>query len=115
MKFNILKTRQGKLRNVLTHNFLNKKITKDDISGLISIVEDYEKNNLLAIEKLKKEKKIESKRVSGGLKQAINSHGPITKELIGSATKRIMGALLTNKKKESFMDKLKKFFTKWIN
>lgn len=42
------------------------------------------------------EKKKISKKISGGLKQAINAHGPITKELIGSATKRIYGNLQQN-------------------
>jgi hypothetical protein len=33
------------------------------------------------------------KLINGALKQTINAHGPITKERIGSATKRILGAL----------------------
>jgi uncharacterized membrane-anchored protein YjiN (DUF445 family) len=115
MKFNILKTRNGKLRNKLSNNFPNNKLTEKDIDLIMFMVDDYEKANLLTIEKLKKEKVIESKRISGALKQTIHAHGPITKEFIGSATKRIYGSLLNNEKKESFIDKLKKFFTKWIN
>jgi uncharacterized membrane-anchored protein YjiN (DUF445 family) len=115
MIFNILKTRNGKLKNKLTAGFLNKKINENDIELIINIVEEYEKANLSTIDKLKRKQKIQSKRISGAIKQTIDAHGNITKMLIGSATKRIMGALLTNEKKESFMYKLKMFLTKWIN
>lgn len=97
MIFNILKTRNGKLKNKLIASFLNKKITENDIESIINVVEEYEKANLSTIEKLKKDKSLESKRISGALKQTINAHGPITKDLIGSACKRIMGSLLTDK------------------
>lgn len=97
MIFNILKTRNGKLRNKLANNFPKNKLTDKDIDQLMSIVEDYEKANLATIDKLKKDKTLETKRISGALKQSINAHGPITKELIGSATKRIYGSLLTDK------------------
>jgi len=115
MKFNILKTRNGKLRNKLTNNFPKNKLTDKDIEMLMTMVEDYEKANLATIDKLKRKRKIDAKKISGAIKQTIDAHSVITKELIGSATKRIMGALLTNEKKESFMDKLKMFFIKWIN
>ena len=94
MKFNIFKTRNGKLRNKLVNNFLNKKITDKDIESMMFMVDEYEKANLSTIDKLKKDKLRESKRISGALKQTIDAHGPITKELIGSATKRIYGSLL---------------------
>lgn len=108
MKFNILKTRNGKLRNKLSNNFPKNKLTEKDIDQLMSIVEDYEKANLATIDKLKKDKTLETKRISGALKQAINSHGPITKELIGSATKRIYGSLLVDKKAYSSYVKIHK-------
>lgn len=101
--FNALKTRNGKLRNKLSNNFLNKKLTDKDIDDLMSVIENYEKVNLSAIDKLKKDKAIESKRISGALKQTINAHGVITKELIGSATKRIMGALLADNNDKNFI------------
>ncbi len=94
MKFNIFKTRNGKLRNKLVNNFLNKKITEKDVESIMSMVDEYEKANLSTIDKLKKDKSREAKRISGALKQTIHAHGPITKELIGSATKRIYGSLL---------------------
>jgi hypothetical protein len=101
--FNALKTRSGKLKNKLSNNFLNKKLTDKDIDDLISVIENYEKVNLSSIDKLKKDKAIESKRISGALKQTINAHGVITKELIGSATKRIMGALLADNNDKNFI------------
>lgn len=101
MKFNILKTRNGKLRNKLSNNFPKNKLAEKDIELLMSIIDDYEKANLLTIEKLKKDKNLESKRISGALKQTINAHGPITKELIGSATKRIYGSLLADDNNEN--------------
>jgi hypothetical protein len=108
MKFNILKTRNGKLRNKLTNNFPKNKLTDKDIETLMTMVEDYEKANLATIEKLKKDKVIESKRISGAIKQAIHAHGPITKELIGSATKRVYGSLLNDENNESKFIKIDK-------
>jgi hypothetical protein len=108
MKFNILKTRNGKLRNKLTNNFPKNKLTDKDIEMLMTMVEDYEKANLATIDKLKKDKVLESKRISGAIKQTIHAHGPITKELIGSATKRIYGSLLNNEHNESKFIKINK-------
>jgi hypothetical protein len=110
MKFNILKTRNGKLREKLINQLLNKTITEKDIDFILNSVNEYEKNNLDTIEKLKKEKIYETKRISGALKQTIHAHGAITPQFIGSATKRIYGSILSNEKKESFINKLKKFF-----
>lgn len=73
MKFNILKTRNGKLRNKLTNNFPKNKLTDKDVETLMIMVEDYEKANLATIEKFKKDKSLESKRISGALKQTINA------------------------------------------
>ena len=56
----------------------------------------YEENNLKQINKLKRNRIIEHNRIKGALKQTINAHGSINKRLIGSATKRISGALLDN-------------------
>lgn len=36
--------------------------------------------------------------ISGALKAAIDAHGPITKELIGSATKRIVGQMAAERR-----------------
>lgn len=100
MKFNILKTRLGRLESKIK---LELETTSPNINNILNVVKDYEKDNLNTIEKLRKDKIIDSKRINGALKSAIAAHGPITKLLIGSATKRINGALLdnTNKIKES--------------
>src|ERR1035438_7713293 len=91
MKFNVLKTRLGRLEQKIT---LALAKPKPDIKEIISAVESYEQDNLDTIEKLRKERQYESRKISGALKQCIGSHGPITKLLIGSATKRIMGMVL---------------------
>lgn len=38
--------------------------------------------------------------IVGGLRDTIRAHGPITKLLIGSAAKRILGILLAKEKKD---------------
>lgn len=102
----IFKNRKTKL-----YQYIDFELNSDspDINNIMHWIEEYEKNNLETIEKLKREKTLTTKKISGALKQTINSHGPITKILIGSATKRIYGALLESKKET----KIKKFL-KWI-
>lgn len=105
MRFDILRTRRGKLSEKLKNEISSKT---PSLENILIIIDEYEKNNLDTIEKLRREKIYETKRISGALKQSINAHGPITSILIGSATKRIMGALLTNEKtkKEFFLTKI---------
>ncbi len=67
-----------------------------DIKNILKAVDEYQKDNIDTIEKLRKEKKVELTKINGALKMSIHSHGPITKELIGSASKRIYGALIVN-------------------
>ncbi len=50
--------------------------------------------------KEKTERQLLSKKIVGGLRETIRAHGPITKRLIGSAAKRIIGTLLARKKNE---------------
>ena len=108
MKFNVLKTRRGKLKAKI-EEYLKRK----DIEGILEAVDTYEKDNLETIEKLKRKRHVEMNRINGALKQSINAHGPITKILIGSATKRVYGALLNNNTEPSFIKKLfKKLFKK---
>lgn len=92
------KSREERLKNKLSGLFLNKTITPDKLDAMILAVNDYEKANLDTINKLKKDKLYETKRISGALRQTINAHGPITLNYIGSATKRIYGVLLDNPK-----------------
>lgn len=103
----VFKNRKTNLRNKI-----EKCLITSDIDGILKAVDDYEKDNLSTIEKLKRDKKIELNRINGALKMTINAHGPITKLLIGSAGKRIHGALL-NDDKPNWFEKIKKFFRKW--
>ncbi len=90
------KTRDGKLKHKIETEITK---SKPDMELLMGFVRDYEKDNLDTINKLKKNKKVELKKINGALKQAINAHGPITAVLIGSASKRIYGSLLLNEPK----------------
>lgn len=63
---------------------------------IVRLFKKYEQSNINQIKKLNKRRINEHNRIRGGLKQTINAHGPIDKNLIGSATKRIYGALITN-------------------
>lgn len=107
MGFNLLKTRGGKLENTIKQE-LEK--AEPDLIVIMDSIYEYEKSNLATIEKLKRDKKVETNRINGALKQTIQSHGPITMTLIGSATKRIYGSILSDEKKESFINRVKKFF-----
>lgn len=104
MSFNIIKNRRGNLISKL-----NTELNKNPINqeSILTIIDGYEKNNLETISKLKKERLNETKRISGALKQTINAHGSITPKLIGSATKRIYGALLKDEKPKVKPNKLK--------
>lgn len=116
MRFNLIKSRKEKLKKQIEYIALNKNVTSVEIDKLVVLFENYEKDNLTNIEKLSRPKALDTKRISGALKQTINSHGPITKELIGSATKRIFGSLLEEPKvvivepeKETFINKILKY------
>jgi hypothetical protein len=93
-RFNILRTRKGKLMEKIEYELEREK---PDLMKIIKSVDDYEKANLETINKLRRQKELDIRRINGALKQTINAHGPITKELIGSASKRIYGALLKEK------------------
>lgn len=96
MSFYKFKTREERLINKLNNSFLNKKLTKDEINEIVEIFNQYEKVNIDTINKLKKDKQIETKRISGAIKSFLNAHPVLTKELIGSLTKRIYGSLLND-------------------
>ena len=86
-------TRKGRLENKLRAELA---MPKPEIGKLLDAIDEFEADNIATIEKLKKKKQIDTKRINGALKQTINAHGPITKLLIGSASKRIYGSMLTN-------------------
>lgn len=88
-----IKTRKEKIKEFLQFK-LNSKLNSNDIDNILDIFNVFEKDNLDTIVKLKRKKVYETKRISGALKQTIQAHGPITKQFIGSATKRIYGSLL---------------------
>jgi hypothetical protein len=67
-----------------------------DVDDLFNLFVKYEQSNLKKIDKLTRERLVERNRIKGALKQTINAHGPIDMRLIGSATKRVCGALITN-------------------
>ncbi len=77
---------------------IDELINSKDISSesIYNLFLKYESNNVKQINKLTRNRKIEVNRIKGGLKQTIKAHGPIDSKLIGSATKRIYGALLSN-------------------
>ncbi len=104
--FNILRTRKGKLKEKIKYAL---ESNTQDISKILNAIEEYERANLDTINKLRREKSLDIKRINGALKQTINAHGPITKDFIGSASKRIYGALL-KEKNESFITKLLNIF-----
>jgi hypothetical protein len=94
MKNSLLKTRRGKLKRKLEEQIVGTCIDEQQLDKILKIVDEYEKDNLETINKLKRLKSLDTNRINGALKQTINAHGPITKVLIGSATKRIYGSLL---------------------
>jgi len=106
--FDILKTRKGRLESKISLELAKSKPNLDDI---IAIVDEYESSNIDTIEKLKRKKILDIKKINGALKQTINAHGPVTKELIGSASKRIYGALMDDKKNKNLITRIIKFFT----
>ncbi len=110
MKFDLLRTRHGILRTKLKRELLK---TNPDIDVIITHIEDYEARNLATIEKLKRGRALEMKKINGALRQTIQAHGPITKVLIGSASKRIFGALLADPN-QGFFKKLRKKLKKWV-
>ena len=90
-------SRRGKLEHKIREELT---LDKPKIDEILKHVDKYEEDNLLTIDKLKKDKIYDTKRINGALRQTITAHGPITMVLIGSACKRIHGALLSNKPPE---------------
>lgn len=104
--FEVLSTRKGRLKAKLESELGRPS---PDINNILQFVDEYEKSNLETITKLKRGKQITINKINGALKQTIFFHGPITKELISSASKRIYGSLLVVKK-----ENLIKRIIKWI-
>lgn len=96
--FDKFRSRKGKLELGIEDEL---SLDEPSVENILKLVDNYEKDNLDTIEKLKRGKSLELKRINGALKQTIDAHGPITKVLIGSASKRIHGALLSSQPKPS--------------
>jgi len=114
MKFDLIATREGVLMHNIRYELASPKPNPDKI---LAHIKQYEKKNLETIEKLRREKKIETNKIKGALKSTIHAHGPITMVLIGSATKRIYGSLLADSdtQKENVFKKLVNKIKKWLS
>jgi hypothetical protein len=111
MKFDLIMTRDGKLKHNIKYELASKE---PNINKIMNHIKQYEQDNLNTIEKLRRERKIETNKINGALKSTIKAHGPITLVLIGSATKRIWGALLSDKK-ENIIKKIVNKIKKWLS
>jgi hypothetical protein len=105
----ILRTRRGKLKKSLEEELAKGTPTLENV---LEIIDTYETENLATIKKLKRGKEVTTKRINGALKQTINAHGPITKQYLSSATKRIYGSILLPEEPEymSLWDTIKSLF-----
>jgi hypothetical protein len=93
------KTRAEKLSDSISQEL---KSGNPKLHMILAFINTYEANNLKTIDKLNRVKVVTLKKISGALKGCINSHGPITKVLIGSATKRVYGSLLSESTNKSY-------------
>ena len=91
-------TRKGKLENKIRVILNGLANPEPEVGMILDAVDEFENANISTIYKLKKKKQVDTKRINGALRQTINAHGPITKLLIGSASKRIYGSLLSDEK-----------------
>ena len=81
-------TRRGKLENKIR---VILEGPTPEVGKILDAVDDFESANIATIDKLKKKKQVTTKKINGAIKQTIHAHGPITKLLIGSCSKRIYG------------------------
>jgi|ERR1035437_2743421 hypothetical protein len=110
MKFNILKTRRGKLEAKLKAEIFNTILEEISMERILKAIDEYEKDNLETIEKLRRERSYDAKKINGAIKQFLHAHPVMTKLLIGSLTKRILGALTEPNKKKTLIQR----FISWI-
>jgi hypothetical protein len=101
------KTKQSKLVIKITEE-LNKP--KPRVEKIIEIFNTQENLDIKEFKNLQRERRFEVERINNGLRQCIAAHGPITKELIGSASKRIYGMCLTNPSEKKVSNSSNKFF-----
>ena len=65
MKFNKLKTRRGKLEEKIKYELSS---VKPDLDAILIHIDEYEEANLATIDKLKKQKLVDTKKINGALK-----------------------------------------------
>lgn len=87
-----------KTRDEILKNKLKDVLKNNDVDKIFDIVKEYEKANLITIDKLNRVKKMDMKKISGALKQCIQAHGSITENYISSAAKRIYGSVMLEEK-----------------
>ena len=87
---------------------LGDKLNEDDFELIFHMIDSLIINRDNVVEHLKKKlnhydkpRLIEEKVIKGAIKDTINSHGPITRELLGSAAKRIQAQLRNHEKGNS--------------
>lgn len=75
---------------------ISEELKKDtpDIKNILESVNEFESDNLKTIKKLMRKKKATMNKINGAIRQTIDAHPIVTKELIGSMGKRIYGSLL---------------------
>jgi hypothetical protein len=102
---NCFKSRKQLLKEGILRELSSESPSADK---LLEIFHKFEKNNLATIDKLKREKEVTMKKITGAIKQFLHAHPVLTRELISSLSKRIYGSLL-EPKKESFIQRLFKW------
>jgi hypothetical protein len=92
------KSNRGKLKRCLE---VELEQPVPNIEKILDIIDYYETDNLLEIDRLSRIRVMTEKKIRGALKSTISIHGPITMDLIQSATKRIYGTCIEDVKNES--------------
>ena len=91
------RSRTDRLRDDISDEL---KQDKPSLNNIIKSVNEFEDDNINTINKLMRKKKATMNKINGALRQSIDAHPIITKELVGSVGKRIYGSLLELEKEE---------------
>jgi hypothetical protein len=95
----MLYTRKDKLRYKIEQELMQPI---PNIDKILFHFYNFEKNNIDTIEKLKRDRKVDIRKINGAIKQTLNDHPNFNKNLIGSMGKRIYGSMLQQKKENIF-------------
>ncbi len=104
------RTRKQKLKNKIIRELYQ---AQPDINNILLYVDEYEKNNLITINKLNRKKVVTLRKINGALKQTIDAHGAITMQFVSSATKRIYGSVMEKDTLEEDNSFIKRIL-KWV-